>query len=120
MTVLELAGHRVFLAEGRTLGSERDATDLIGDAWANKARTVALAAQDLGDDFFRLRTRIAGEVLQKFVNYQLRVAIVGDISRYLEQSEALRAFVEESNRGGSIWFVEDAAELGVRLAALGS
>jgi hypothetical protein len=30
----------------------------------------------LGDDFFRLKTRIAGEIIQKFVTYGVRAAIV--------------------------------------------
>jgi hypothetical protein len=117
MPVVELAGKRVFFAEGKTLASERDATDLIALAWENKTRIVALAAPDLGDEFFRLRTRLAGEVLQKFVNYQIRVAIVGDIGQYLAASEALRAFVEESNRGDTVLFAKDTDELARRLSA---
>lgn len=32
--------------------------------------------QDLGPDFFDLRTGLAGEVFQKFTNYRVRLALV--------------------------------------------
>ena len=34
------------------------------------------------EDFFILSTGVAGEILQKFINYQVRAAIYGDYSRY--------------------------------------
>ena len=71
----------------------------------------------LGDDFFRLKTRIAGEILGKLTTYRMRVAIVGDISSYVAESDSLRDFVYESNRGLQIWFVKDREELTNRLAS---
>jgi hypothetical protein len=59
---------------------------------------------------------VAGEVVQKFVNYRLRLAIVGDLTTHLAVSAALRDFVRESNRGRQLWFVADDAELDARLA----
>ena len=103
----ELHGLRVFecAAEGAPPKTERDAAGLINTAWEHRARLVVLPVERLGDDFFRLRTRIAGEIIQKFVTYHLRLAIVGDISRYVDESSALRDFVYESNRGDQVWFV---------------
>lgn len=66
---------------------------------------MVIPAERFEDDFFRLRTGVAGAFLQKFVTYGVRVAILGDISRHLEASSALRDFVYESNRGRQIWFV---------------
>jgi hypothetical protein len=56
----------------------------------------------VGDDFFQLRTGVAGEILQNFVTHQAR--------------SPLRDFVYESNQGRSIWFVADLAELAERFA----
>jgi hypothetical protein len=106
----------VFGPEGGPLRSDRDAVDLIGDAIGQDVTWIAVPAERLGDDFFQLSTRIAGEAIQKFVNYQRRLAIVGDISAHLAASKALRDFVYESNRGRHVWFVADRAELGRRLA----
>jgi hypothetical protein len=49
------------------------------------------------------------------VQYRQRLAIVGDISGFLAESSALRAFVTESNRGKDVWFLASRAELGQRL-----
>lgn len=55
------------------------------------------------EDFFKLSTGIAGEILQKFINYQVKFAIYGDFSSYT--SVALKAFIYESNKGKDIYFV---------------
>jgi hypothetical protein len=116
--VEDLAGVRVlvFGPDGGPLRGDRDAVDMIGDAIGHEVTWIAVPTERLGDDFFRLSTRIAGEVIQKFVNYHRRLAIVGDISRHLEASPPLRDFVYESNRGRHVWFVADRAELERRLA----
>jgi hypothetical protein len=57
------------------------------------------------EDFFRLSTGLAGEIVQKFVNYRFRVAIVGDFSRYT--SKALRDYMYECNKGNHLYFVAD-------------
>jgi len=49
-------------------------------------------------------------------NYNLRLAVVGDISRHLAASKSLHDFVFEANRGHSIWFVENMDDLERRLA----
>ncbi|MBD3649227.1 MAG: DUF4180 domain-containing protein [Pseudomonadales bacterium] len=40
------------------------------------SRGVILTEFDLGPDFFDLGTRLAGELMQKFVNYRLKMAVV--------------------------------------------
>ena len=68
------------------------------------------------DDFFQPRTSIAGEIIQKFVTYRRRLAILGEISRHVAESSAFRDFVYEANRGDHVWFVADLEELDQRLA----
>jgi Domain of unknown function (DUF4180) len=102
-------------AEGAPLRKESDAADLIGTAISHRANLIVIPVERLDDDFFRLRTGIAGEFIQKFVNYGLRLAIVGDITRHVAESSALRAFVYESNRGDHVWFLATTDELEGRL-----
>jgi hypothetical protein len=66
------------------------------------------------EDFFDLSTKIAGEVLQKFINYHKKLAIVGDFTGYT--SKSLRSFIYEVNRGKDIFFLADEAEAIDRLA----
>lgn len=116
--IRDVSGLRVLVLpnEGPPLAHERDFADLIGMTFGQGVDMVAIPVPRLTDDFFRLSTRLAGEVLQKFVNYQLRVVIIGDMSQWTAQSGPLRDFVSESNRGQSVWFVADLDELERRRA----
>ncbi|MYV98281.1 DUF4180 domain-containing protein [Streptomyces sp. SID3343] len=105
--------------DGPIVRETRDALDLIGDAGYHEARWVVLPVARLDGDFFRLRTGLAGEVLQKFAQYDMRLAVVGDITSYVEASTALRDLVRESNRGTQTWFLADLDALGARLAGTG-
>ncbi|MCA2212759.1 DUF4180 domain-containing protein [Jidongwangia harbinensis] len=115
--VIERRGVPVLLcgADGPPVAGTQDALDLIGAAFS-RADVVALPAGRLDERFFRLRSGLAGEIMQKFVNYRIRLAIVGDISAYVADSTALRDLVTESNRGQQIWFVADLDELDTHLA----
>lgn len=93
------------------LAQENDALEVIGEALGQQAALVVIPVARLAPDFFRLRTGFAGAMLQKFTNYNLRVAIVGDISAYTEKSLPLRDFVHESNRRGQVRFLPSDAEL---------
>ncbi|MET8277288.1 DUF4180 domain-containing protein [Micromonospora sp. NPDC005174] len=101
---------------GPPIATEQDALDLIGAAFLG-AQVVAVPAHRLDERFFSLGTRFAGDVMQKFVNYRVRLAVVGDISTQLAGSSALRALVHESNQGGQVWFVPDLDALDDRLRA---
>jgi hypothetical protein len=95
---------------------ERLALDILSETFSAHVGLVVVPVSRLSPAFLDLRTRLAGEVLHKFVTYERRVAILGDISEALSASTSLRDFVVESNRGNSVWFVADAAELAARLA----
>jgi hypothetical protein len=114
---LELKGVRIFAVpeQGPQLRSDRDAVDLISAASEHRAALILIPVQRLGDDFFDLRTHIAGQIAQKFAMYGARVAIVGDLPQRIGESKSLAAFVAESNRGHHLWFVETLEQLRERL-----
>ena len=67
------------------------------------SKDIVIPKQLVDEDFFVLSTGLAGEVLQKYVNYGGRMAIYGDYSRYT--SKPLRDFMYESNKGRDFFFV---------------
>lgn len=67
------------------------------------AARIALDKRAVCDDFFILSTGVAGEILQKFVNYHIKAAVYGDFSHYT--SKPLRDFIYESNNGRDFFFV---------------
>ncbi len=70
--------------------------------------SIVLNKEAITPDFFVLSTRIAGEILQKFITYQFKFAIVGDYSGYT--SKPLKDFMYESNKGRDIFFVSSEEE----------
>jgi len=103
-------------ADGAPIASDRAASDLLSESFSCGAKLIVIPAERLGEDFFRLRTGLAGAFIQKLVNYRRRLAVVGDISRWAAQSDAFRDFVYEANKGRDVWFVADLAELEAKLA----
>ena len=69
------------------------------------------------EDFFILSTGLAGEILQKFVNYQIKIAIYGDYAHYT--SKPLHDFIYESNQGQNVFFVTSQEEAIEKLAQAG-
>ncbi len=117
--VREIAGARVFVCddEGPCLAEYGNVTDLIGEMFGSGARLAAIPLSRLGPDFLTLSSRVAGEMLQKLVNYRFQVAIVGDVAAEAAASKSLRDFIYESNRGRTVWFVDDLAALEAKLAS---
>ncbi|MCI9368704.1 MAG: DUF4180 domain-containing protein [Oscillospiraceae bacterium] len=84
------------------------AMDLLATArYETGCSAMVLRKEQIDESFFRLSTGLAGEVLQKFVNYQMKLAIVGDFSAYT--SKPLQDFIRESNEGRQICFQPDEA-----------
>ena len=79
------------------------------------ADRIAIAKELVIDDFFILSSGIAGEILQKYVNYQMKIAIYGDYSGYT--SKPLHDFIYESNKGHDFFFVETREEAIRKLAS---
>ena len=77
-------------------------------------KRIALNREAITGDFFVLSTGIAGEILQKFVNYGFKLAIYGDFTH--ETSAPLRDFICESNEGRDIFFQPDANSATEKLA----
>lgn len=113
-----MAGTRVLFidADAPPISTNEDTLNLISSAWAAHVDLVVVPAHRLDPRFFQLESLFAGDVLQKTVNYNLQLAVIGDINLYLAKSQALRDFVWESNRGNHVWFVTDEAALEKKLA----
>ncbi len=89
--------------------------DAMATAGYLGAGAMAAYAESLGEEFFDLKTRIAGEMLQKFSNYRMRFAIIGDFSNV--QSRSLRDFIRESNDGKTVCFAGSLDDALLRLSA---
>ena len=67
-------------------------------------KNIVIDKKLLTEDFFILSTGLAGEILQKYINYGGRIAIYGNYSQYT--SKPLKDFIYESNNGKDVFFVD--------------
>ena len=72
------------------------------------AERIVIDKDVICGDFFILSTGMAGEILQKFMNYHVKVAVYGDYSHYT--SKPLKDFIYESNHGKDFFFVPSREE----------
>lgn len=117
--LVAIEGRKVFVcsSEGALLRGTQAAVDLIGQARLGGAEMVVVPVGRLDPSFFELRSGVAGEFLQKFVTYQVPIAIIGDTSAFTAGSKALRDFIRESNEHDAIWFLASFEELKSRIGA---
>jgi hypothetical protein len=104
------------VASGEPLHRTQDILDLIGSFYPEHVHGIILHEANLAPEFFQLRSGLAGEILQKFLTYQVKVAIVGNFQKYT--SKALADFIYECNKGSQIFFVSTCEEALVRLAGV--
>lgn len=101
-------GNIAELTSQLVLENVQDFLDLIGNANYLQSDKLIINQNNVKPDFFDLKTKIAGEILQKFSTYNQKLAIIGDYAEI--ESKSLRDFIRESNRIGRILFVKDLAE----------
>ena len=93
----------VVSSDGLLITDVQSALDLIMTVkYETGCTNIAINKESIVDDFFVLSTCLAGEILQKYINYGVRFAIYGDFSKYT--SKPLKDFMYESNKGKDIYF----------------
>lgn len=109
MEILRLGENTAeIIADNIIISNIEDGIDLIGNLYYQGFDNVIMLEENITQEFFDLSTKMAGEILQKFSNYKMRFAIVGDFSTY--QSKSFKDFIYESNKHGQINFVNSKAE----------
>lgn len=99
----------VVSSEKKIITDPQSALDLVMTVkYETNADKIVINKKSIAEDFFILSTGLAGEILQKFINYQVKVAIWGDYSHYT--SKPLQDFIYESNQGKDFFFVATEAE----------
>jgi len=101
------------IADDIVIRTVEDALGLMSDCIYQGARNIIINERNIIPDFFDLTTRLAGDILQKFSNYNVKLAVVGDYSKY--HSQSLLDFINESNEAGNINFVKSLTEAKNRL-----
>src|SRR5690606_22787786 len=96
------------ITEEIILRTTEDGLDLLGNLYYQGFDKIIIHERNITPEFFDLKTRIAGDILQKFTQYQMPLTIVGDFSKF--KSKSLNDFIFESNKGKQINFVGSRSE----------
>lgn len=100
------------------LKDTQSALDIIASVqYETDCDKIIIHKSCVAEEFFVLSTGIAGEILQKFINYRKKIAIIGDFSKYT--SKPLKDFIYESNNGNSIYFLPSIGDALLRLDSRG-
>ena len=91
------------ISDDTVLQTVEDAVDLIGNMSYQGFDKLIIHEENIIPDFFELKNKIAGNILQKFSQYSMPLAIIGDFEKY--ESKSLNDFIFESNKGKQINFV---------------
>lgn len=102
------------ISDETVVATTSDGVDLLGNLYYQDFDRIILHQKNIAPGFFDLKTGIAGEILQKFSTYRVRLAIVGDFSKYM--SSSLQDFIRESNKGKQVNFVHSVEEALQRLS----
>lgn len=91
-------------AENTVITDTQSALDLaMSVEYETGAERIVISKNNISEEFFRLSSGMAGEILQKYINYHVKIAIYGDYSCYT--SKPLHDFIYESNKGNDVFFV---------------
>lgn len=93
----------VVSSEEKLIADTQSALDFIMTVkYETNADRIVINKEAVSEEFFILSTGIAGEILQKFINYHVKIAIYGDYTKYT--SKPLKDFIYESNYGKDFFF----------------
>jgi hypothetical protein len=106
ITIHEKDGIRIaeIISEDKLFQSAPDGLQLLMDHYYQDFDRIIIHEKNINSAFFDLKTGLAGEILQKFSNYRVRLSIVGDFTGY--PGKSIRDFIFESNKQGRITFVD--------------
>ena len=98
IVVKEINGRKyVEVQEGTTvITREEDAVDLAGICGVNDTDLLLLSRDTLPEEFYDLKSGLAGAVLQKFSNYRIKAAAIIQPEKITGR---FREMVIETNRG---------------------
>jgi len=105
--IAEITDEKVIISE------TQDMVDIMGEVVFNNCTRIIIHEKNLHPDFFNLKTKLAGDILQKFSNYRVKLAIIGDFSKF--KSKSLGDFIRECNKGNMVFFLNSVDEAFNRL-----
>ncbi len=90
------------------LSTDNDALDLIALCWEHESSSLMIHYETLSEDFFKLKTKVAGNIIQKFVNYGIKAAAI--VPKETIQKGRFKEMALETNKGNHFRLYESKEE----------
>ncbi|MBP1991641.1 DUF4180 domain-containing protein [Paenibacillus eucommiae] len=90
------------------LSTENDALDLVALCWEHETYALMIHYTALSEDFFKLKTKLAGNMIQKFINYGIKAAVI--IPQETIQTARFKEMAMETNKGNHFRLYESKEE----------
>jgi DNA-binding PadR family transcriptional regulator len=97
-----------FFSTVTPLSTENDALELVALCGENDTNLLMIHYTALSEDFFKLKTKAAGNILQKFMNYHIRAVAV--IPNEISQKGRFKELAVETNKGNHFRMYESREE----------
>lgn len=79
------------------ISTENDALELVALCGEHDTNLLMIHYTALSEDFFKLKTKVAGSILQKFMNYRIKAVAV--LPNEIIQKGRFRELALEMNKG---------------------
>ncbi|MBT4034498.1 MAG: DUF4180 domain-containing protein [Candidatus Marinimicrobia bacterium] len=88
-----------------SIEKEGDLNDLLSLCYYHNSNLLLLSEKNLSSDFYNLKSGLAGAAMQKFANYQAKVAII--LATNAEQSNRFKELMFEMSRSNHFRFYDN-------------
>ncbi|EPR14069.1 DUF4180 domain-containing protein [Ruminiclostridium papyrosolvens] len=92
-----------------SISTENDALDLIALCWEHEANALMIHYETLSEDFFKLKTKVASNIIQKFINYGIKAAAI--VPQETIQKGRFKEMALETNKGNHFRLYESKEEV---------
>ncbi len=99
------------ISDNIIINNTQDVIDILGNCYFLEVSLIIIYEKNINPVFFDLSTKLAGDILQKFSNYNMKLAIIGDFSKF--ESQSLKDFIYECNKSNSINFLNSIEEVNI-------
>lgn len=90
------------------LSTENSALELIALCWEHDAHLLMVHYSALSEDFFKLKSKVAGNIIQKFINYNIKTVAVIPVE--IMEKGRFKEMALETNKGNHFRMYENKVE----------
>jgi len=107
IAIREIGGSKIaeMQSKGIIIRSVRDADDIIAQLIEQKIDKLILHERNLIPVFWKISSGLASEILKKFADKNIAVALVGEFDKH--KSKSLNIFIKEANLANQVFFTND-------------